>query len=233
VVKSPLRYPGGKSRAVKELAAHMPASFSEYREPFVGGGSVFVYLRQKYPHMDMWINDINYDVFCFWACAQHNSQEMARNVLKIKDRCKDGRDLFYKLKNMDLSGISALDRAIRFFVLNRIGFSGTADTGGFSQASFDGRFTHSAIKRLSLLGEVLTKVKITNLDYKQVIDFEGADVFMFLDPPYLSTTKSLLYGKGGILHAMFNHHRFSRDIRHNMHKWMLTYDDCPEVREMF
>ena len=44
--KSPLRYPGGKSRAIKILKDYFPKNFSEYREPFFGGGSVGIYLSQ-------------------------------------------------------------------------------------------------------------------------------------------------------------------------------------------
>jgi site-specific DNA-adenine methylase len=44
MIKSPLRYPGGKSRAIKFITQLIP-EFKEYREPFVGGGSVFVYLK--------------------------------------------------------------------------------------------------------------------------------------------------------------------------------------------
>jgi DNA adenine methylase len=40
--KSPLRYPGGKSRAIAQILAQMPARIAEYREPFVGGGSAFL-----------------------------------------------------------------------------------------------------------------------------------------------------------------------------------------------
>ncbi|MFM6152235.1 MAG: DNA adenine methylase, partial [Sphaerospermopsis kisseleviana] len=46
MIKSPLRYPGGKSRAIKQIAQHLPTQFTEFREPLVGGGSVFIYLKQ-------------------------------------------------------------------------------------------------------------------------------------------------------------------------------------------
>jgi len=48
-VKSPLRYPGGKSRALKHILPIIP-KFDEFREPFLGGGSVFLALKQKYPN---------------------------------------------------------------------------------------------------------------------------------------------------------------------------------------
>ena len=44
-VKSPLRYPGGKSRAIKQILQHVPAHIEEYREPVIGGGSVFLAIR--------------------------------------------------------------------------------------------------------------------------------------------------------------------------------------------
>ncbi len=50
-IKSPLRYPGGKSKAIKQISEYLPQKFSELREPFVGGGSVFIYLKQKYPDL--------------------------------------------------------------------------------------------------------------------------------------------------------------------------------------
>jgi len=48
MIKSPLRYPGGKSRSVEQIASQIP-DFQEFREPFLGGGSVFVYVKQRYP----------------------------------------------------------------------------------------------------------------------------------------------------------------------------------------
>ena len=64
-IKSPLRYPGGKSRAVKTIAPLIP-DFEEFREPFVGGGSVFFYCKQRFPQRKFWINDLYFKLFKFW-----------------------------------------------------------------------------------------------------------------------------------------------------------------------
>ena len=46
LVKSPLRYPGGKSRAIKFLCQYFLNYFKIYKEPFFGGGSVGIYIAQ-------------------------------------------------------------------------------------------------------------------------------------------------------------------------------------------
>ena len=232
-IKSPLRYPGGKSKAIPQIIPYMPPAFEEYREPLVGGGSLFIYLRQRYPHIKMWINDLNYDLFCFWKCTQSDSHKLAMEIRKIKDERQDGHTLFHELKNADVETLSDFERAVRFFVLNRIGFSGTVDAGGFSQYSFVGRFTYSSIERLAQLGSILEGVHITNLDYKEVIGQPGENVFMFLDPPYLKATKSRLYGRNGVLHTTFNHTEFAVEMQKCTHSWLITYDDSPEIRANF
>ena len=41
-LKTPLRYPGGKSKAIKTLSQWYPNIISEYRETFFGGGSIAI-----------------------------------------------------------------------------------------------------------------------------------------------------------------------------------------------
>ena len=55
--KTPLRYPGGKSRACVKLDQYIPdlRDFKEYREPFLGGGSVAIYITKKYPNLNVWV----------------------------------------------------------------------------------------------------------------------------------------------------------------------------------
>jgi DNA adenine methylase len=124
-------------------------------------------------------------------------------------------------------------RALAFFIINRITFSGTSMSGGYSQESFDKRFTPSSIDRLEKIGPLLQDTKITCLDYSELLREPGEDVFIFLDPPYYTATKSALYGKNGELHKGFDHERFAEEVKKCPHKWMITYDNCDYVKEMY
>ncbi len=232
-IKSPLRYPGGKSRAVSQIAAMMPEHFTEYREPFVGGGSFFIYLRQRRPHLPIWINDLNHDLYCFWKHAQSDLNLLTAEVARVRSETDDGRKLFSELTDNYASGLSTFERAARFFVLNRITFSGTVDSGGYSQKAFECRFTDSSIARLKELRSVMDGVKITNLDYRELLTNAGRDTFIFLDPPYLRAVKSKLYGRRGALHTAFDHAEFAESLKGCRCKWLVTYDDSPEIRNKF
>ncbi|MBC1236243.1 DNA adenine methylase [Nostoc sp. 2RC] len=234
MLKSPLRYPGGKSKAINQIIEYLPEDFDEFREPFVGGGSVFIYLKQKFPKLKIWINDLNRELFLFWKFAQSHLPQLVKEIRHIKAKYTDGKLLFTELATINVNHLSDFDRAVRFFVLNRITFSGTVESGGFSQEAFHKRFTNSSIERLEKLEPILAKnVEITNLDYNHLLNKEGKKVFLFLDPPYFSATKSKLYGKDGNLHTSFQHQRFAELLQQCHHRWLITYDDSPQIRENF
>jgi len=232
-LKSPLRYPGGKSRAIQQMRFLLPEEFDEYREPFVGGGSFFIYLKQTRPQLKIWINDLNPELYFFWKYAQIDAQKLACEVLKVKKERRDGQGLFAELLSSNAASLTEFERAVRFFVLNRITFSGVVESGGYSQQAFEKRFTESSIARLSQLGRVLDGIKITRLDYRELLADGDARTFTFLDPPYFKATKSRLYGKNGVLHTGFNHDEFAAEMRRCRHSWLITYDDSPEIRANF
>lgn len=233
-IKSPLRYPGGKSKAIDKIIPYVPLTIREYREPFVGGGSVFLAIKQLFGNRikHYWINDLNFDLCCFWLHAKNDAEFLADEVDKIKQEFTVGRELFTYFTDKDLK-LSDFDRAVRFFILNRITFSGTVGSGGYSQQAFERRFTDSSIDRLRNLSTCLSSVHMTYGDYETLLCQEGEGVFIFLDPPYLSATKSKLYGVRGKLHTSFDHERFAENMRKCQHKWLITYDDSPEVRKLF
>lgn len=231
MIKSPLRYPGGKTRAISIIYPLIP-KFSEYREPFIGGGSVFIYLKQKNQDADYWINDLNFDLYLFWKYAKEKNNELVDTIKVIKKTNRDGKKLFIKYKGK-WENYSNFDRAVRFFILNRITFSGTIDSGGYSQESFEKRFTDSSIMRLGNIQPILNNTRITNLDYEEVVQEKGENIFLFLDPPYYSQKSLNLYGKNGDLHRNFDHNRFAEIMMDCSHKWLITYDDCEETRYLF
>lgn len=231
VIKSPLRYPGGKNRAVKFLAPLIP-DFKEFREPFIGGGSVFFHVKQKYPNRKYWINDLYYKLFQFWTQSKSNLDAVVRQVLEWREKYPDGR-ILHKFLIDNIQSFNELEIASAFFVLNRITFSGTSESGGYSEQAFLRRFTPSSIERLKVIDKVLNDTQITNLDFQEVIEKEGKDVFLFLDPPYYSATKSALYGKNGNMHKGFDHERFAETMKNTKHKWLITYDDSDYIRDLF
>ena len=241
LIKTPLRYPGGKSRVAELLVDLMP-DFKEYREPFLGGGSVFLTAKQKRPDAKYWVNDLYYDLYCFWYEVQRDNPELVKEIRETRDywttgegASLGGKYMYEKLvadiMTYDVDETQA--RAIAFFIINRVTFSGTSMSGGYSQESFDKRFTPSSIDRLEKIGPLLQDTKITCLDYSELLREPGEDVFIFLDPPYYTATKSALYGKNGELHKGFDHERFAEEVKNCPHKWMITYDNCDYVKEMY
>jgi len=257
MVKNILRYPGGKSKVVEKIIAYIPTNIKEFREPMVGGGAVSLVVKQLYPNVKVKINDLNYDLICFWKTLRDNPNELINEVKKIKETYKvcskpfselgstvacslaskcddialDGRKLYDEL--ITNNNGNEFERAVRFFVLNRITFSGTVDSGGYSQQAFEKRFTNSAIEKLKLVSNIIKDFEITHGDYEKLLFENGKGVFIFLDPPYYSTTKSKLYGTKGELHVSFDHKRFADNMKKCKHLWLITYDDCIEIRDLF
>lgn len=190
-------------------------------------------MKQKFPHLKIWINDLNPELYLFWKIAQTDLDELVKAIRKIKIHCHDGRQLFKECTKIDVNNLTDFERAVRFFILNRITFSGTVESGGFSQQAYQKRFTISSIDRLASLAEILEDIIITNLDYSEVITNSNKDVFIFLDPPYFSATQSRLYGKKGNLHLTFDHQRFAKIIQECPHQWLITYDNSPLIKQLF
>ena len=232
MIRSPLRYPGGKSRAVKFLNQFLP-EFEEFREPFFGGGSFMFATMQQFPAAKYWANDLNFDVFCFWNALKTDFAALVESIANIKKNRHNGRELFFELLEKRKGEMSDFERAVDFFVLNRITFSGVVDSGGYSEQAFQSRFTDSSIERLKKIAPLVERIHFTHGDYLDLLESPGENVFIFLDPPYFSATQSKLYGKRGALHQQFDHERFAKAMRECPHNWLITYDNSPFICDLF
>ena len=166
--KSPLRYPGGKTRACKLLDPIVTKYFdvkkiSTVFSPFFGGGSFEFYLQNKY---DFYIiaNDKFKPLYSFWTTCKNTNSDLCK-ILRTKLGTDKGRFAAYRKSIMAQESI--LDQAMQYFVINRCSFSGATLSGGFSKESSEKRFTESSIDRVSNLN--LSKFDIHNEDFKPFI----------------------------------------------------------------
>ncbi len=220
-IKSPLRYPGGKSRAVKSITALIPEDVKLLISPFFGGGSVELACAANGITVKGF--DIFHPLVAFWQYLLTNPDELAAAVQAHYPLTKER---FYQLQSQH-HDLETPEQAILFFVLNRASFSGTTLSGGCSQQSVTQRFTQSSIDRLR-------NFRVENLsvawgDFSQVLtDYQNE--FMYLDPPYL--IKSTLYGHRGSTHKGFDHQGLAEKLK-TCQRWILSYNNCPEILDLY
>lgn len=226
--KSPLRWPGGKSRALKRLRELMPdlSQVKDYREPFVGGGSVFLYIKSELaPGSYVWINDLFKPLFRFWMVCQNDNWEIVTRV-DMARTFLDPKQMWDNYRTVPVEEWTGTD----LFIINRCAYSGNV-CGGYSEAAATSRFTSSAIDRIRDMEEPLRDTVITCQDYEKVVTASGSpkETFIFLDPPYHGIKG--LYKVGGA--GEFDHLRLEFVLRKCRYPFMLTYNDCPEIRELY
>jgi len=234
--KTPLRYPGGKSRALTKLSQYLPdlKSYTEYREPFLGGGSVAIEVCKMNPHLDIWVNDLYEPLYNFWCELRDNGQEMRDELVKLKslhpnpDRAKD-LFLFSKEKVNDLER-SSLIRAVAFYIVNKCSFSGLTESSSFSKQASESNFSMRGIDKLPGYSQIIKDWKITNVSYEELLS-DDTQCFIYLDPPY--DIKDNLYGKKGNMHNKFSHDGFASDCDRFVSPQLISYNSSQLIRDRF
>ena len=103
----------------------------------------------------------------------------------------------------------------------------------FCGQAFKKRFTESSIQRVAKASKILQNVVVTNTDYKNLLNGKGDNTFLFLDPPYMSNAEAKLYGEKGRLYSNFRHKRFANNVEKCKHKWLITYNYCSGIRQLY
>ena len=219
--RTPLRYPGGKSRAIKHITPLIPKDTQTLCSPFFGGGSIELACTSK------GINVKGYDVFepvvNFWQCLLSDPLRLADKVRHDYYPLKRLR--FYELQKRYASIRDKIERAAVFYVLNRSSFSGTTLSGGMSPEH--PRFTPSSIDKLKTLA--VNNLSIEQMCYTASIP-KHRDDFLYLDPPYLNGQK--LYGLRGDTHTGFDH-KTLKELLDKRDRWILSYNDCATIRAWY
>jgi site-specific DNA-adenine methylase len=234
-LKTPLRYPGGKSRATTKIAQFLPdlSKYKEYREPFLGGGSVAIYLTKMYPDLKIWVNDLYNPLYNFWSILRDEPQELYEVIKGYKEDYGTpdlARQLFKEMK-FQLNHEEAEDfyRAVAFYIINKCSFSGLTESSSFSPQASDNNFSINGIEKLPGYGELIKDWKITNYSYEEMMG--GDNAFVYLDPPY--DIKDNLYGNKGSMHKGFDHDKFAVDCDNSSLDALISYNSSQLVKDRF
>ena len=206
-LKTPLRYPGGKSRAVVKLLQYLPdlSQVREFREPFLGGGSVSLEITKRYPNIEIWVNDLYEPLYNFWCELQHNGKDLQERILALKDEYPDppegvqkyaAKKLFDDAKFLlNDKNQPAFDRAAYFYVVNKCSFSGLTESSSFSKQASVQNFSASGIGRLEEYSKLIENWIITNHSYERLLtaDWDRKGHFVYMDPPYDIKDLSLIH----------------------------------------
>jgi DNA adenine methylase len=235
-MKTPLRYPGGKSRAVKHILPLIPHDCGELCSPFLGGGSIELAVAERGTQVHAY--DIFKPLVWFWESLIATPQQLAEaaDSYRVLHADYDGKrgllkEDFHRIRE-ELRGESdhSLENAAKFYAINRSSFSGATFSGGYSKRASYARFTDSSIERIRKFKE--PNLTVGQADFKDSIP-KHPNAFLYLDPPYmLGESKEKLYGDNGDTHAGFDHEGLY-DILSQRSGWVLSYNNCDEIRELY
>jgi len=232
---SPLRYPGGKTRACKILDTIIKQYFDLTQidillSPFFGGGSFELYFQNNY-NKQIIANDKFKPLYNFWNEVKINKDALCTELYKINSISNTD---FQNYRNTILE-VSGIIQALQYFVINRCSFSGATLSGGFSEDASSKRFTKSSIDRIKNLN--LSNIIFSNLDFLDFLNnnaviIDANKTLIFLDPPYYLGNKSNLYGNNGDMHENFDH-KLLFDVISSKKNWIITYNNCEYIKNLY
>lgn len=219
-------YIGGKRNLAKRLVEIIETTpHGVYAEAFVGMGGVFLRRRSR-PACEV-INDWSRDVSTFWRVLEEHYAYFI-DYLKFKLTTRDGFD---RLVKVDPETLTDLQRAARFFYLQRVAFGGKVNGRNFGMDLRGARFDMTKLgPMLEDLHLRMARVTIERLPWRRFVErYDSAGTLIYLDPPYWGCEDD--YGAG-----MFGRDEFAEMaevLRSLKGRFILSINDRPEIRALF
>ena len=219
--RSPLIYPGSKSRALHHIVPLFPKGLTTLASPFLGGGALEIACASM--GMRVHASDAQEPLINFWRHALRDAGSIADAAsLYIPMTQKRYGELYRGFPDMD----DDFERAVVFYVINRSSFSGK--TLASSSMGNGKEFNPRCIQRLRSFAS--PRLHVECMDYRAALDAHR-DEFLYLDPPYPVDTPNY-YGWNGSLHRGFDHAELARILRQR-DGWVLSYNNVPLIRELY
>lgn len=224
-INSPFRYAGGKFYARKLILEYIPPHIN-YVELFAGGASIF-FAKEKCSNN--WLNDIDKNLVNTYVYIRDYPDQLV-DALSGEVATKE-RHNFYKNQFLPKNN---LEKAVRWYYLNRTSYSGIMNMkncywGYEEKCSMRPENWGKNIFRAS---EKLQQVKITSLDFDEVLNTVNDGAFLFIDPPYFNADQNKFYSHS---FSKNDHLRLQQALLKHCHRirFLLTYDNCHEIKTLY
>ena len=216
---SPICYPGSKRGFIDLLAEWVPSGMLEYREPFFGGGNIYINFAQelKEAGVKVWVNEKSRGLYCYWLMVRDDPEALIKGYTDRLASIKGDFEFANSMKDELIEGISSgndCEAAIAFATANSISFGGLLKS--VWKRDFNSPKTGRA-KNIRLCHELLHGVEITNLDFHEVFKRPGDGVLLMVDPPYDDSAS--------VYPDTMSYERFFVDLIESPHAWLVTHSD--------
>jgi len=224
-VKTPFRYAGGKYYALKHLLPYVELiPHDEYREPFIGGGSVFF---GKPKVKENWINDIDADLVNTYKVIQDPRKHKELIALLENEIATPERHGQVKV----LDPKDEIERAFKYFYLNRTSYSGIMKKPAWGYRDDKSSPPKNWGAMIVNAHKKLQGVKITSLDFTEVLlEKSNSKTLFYLDPPYFEADQKRAYKNHFLIE---DHLRLSHILKKCEHPFILSYDNISAIKELY
>jgi len=226
VMKGFLPWLGGKSQLAKKLSTYInQTDHACYVEPFMGAAHVFF---RKDPVKVEVLNDINQDLSTLFRVLQNHLEEFMRYFKWTLV----SRDEFDRLNKQNAESLTDIQRACRFYYLQKLSFGGKAIGRTFGTATTSPpRLNLLRIEEeLSMVHLRLSRVNIENLPWAKIFKkYDRPHTLFYIDPPYFNCEED--YGKNIFDPTDFQKMAGILDALQG--DFILSLNDRPEVRKIF
>jgi DNA adenine methylase len=230
-----IKWAGGKTRLLRHLVPHVPATFGNFHEPFLGGGAMFFAVGRRATG-SAYLSDLSEELINAWHVVAELGDELAAHLKPYLEQ--DSEEFYYSLRpHMPEDRI---DRACRFLYLNQTSWNGlwrVNKWGEFNVPWGQRPFRGFSREDLDQIAGALDCVSIELEDFRVALDRVRAGDFVYLDPPYLplsETSKFFLYTEKRFrepdLRQLADCCSRLTDVGAT---WLLSNRDTPLVRELF
>lgn len=225
VINSPFRYPGGKFYARKLILEHL-VPHTYYAEPFAGGASIFFAKAKVATNV---LNDIDPELM---NCLMH-IRDNVEELIRLLDGHEASKEKHHYFKNV-YKPRNDLERAFRWYYLNRTSYSGIMNSVN-CYWGYGPKYSmqpHNWPRHLRRCSAKLQGVKLTCEDFSHTIEQAPDGAFLFVDPPYFNADQDKFYTHS---FTMADHFQLAELLRAHSDrlKFLLTYDNSPQVRELY